>query len=245
MRAPLRPKEADVIGTINLVQIGPDGAPNASGPVDSNFQTVQTVINGNLDDSNIASLNVSKLAGGANDEMLLKQSGTWTPKPYGISTAGAVNGDRLVYDSVATEWKLEASFTEYAERTTDYTILQASGEVVAAPAHTWPNGMPLWVDFYSSELAVEGQAGGQRVEITLFDDATQLGNMAFPVNTILGETISSSVLLRRRVVADGTSQTWRIEASKAFASGGDYLRGGDGASGNPMPMFISVRPAEA
>ena len=92
------------MGTINLVTIGPDGQPNASGPVDSNFQTVQTVINGNLDDSNISSVGPGKLTpGGATEgQMLAQLSGNWTPQDYTPQTlgqGGATEGQILTNQS--------------------------------------------------------------------------------------------------------------------------------------------------
>jgi len=111
------------MGTITLPSAGTNGQPNDVTPVNSNFSTVETVINGNLDDANIQELSPSKLLpeGGVEGDLLVLTSGTWTPTKQiattvlGLGTpvdgrqaavlAGGTDVVSLIYSATLLKWE--------------------------------------------------------------------------------------------------------------------------------------------
>lgn len=107
------------MGTINLTPIGPNGTPNDSGPVDSNFDTIQSVINGNLDSANISSLDLARITqSGANlNDVATWGGGSWLPQPSqselpidmsDITQSGATEADIVRWRGAGPAWTPEA-----------------------------------------------------------------------------------------------------------------------------------------
>jgi hypothetical protein len=212
------------MGTISLPSAGTNGQPNDVTPVNSNFSTVETVINGNLDDANIQELSPSKLLpeGGVEGDLLVLTSGTWTPTKT----------------TLPSQYKEATGSVTFPADTSVITVLEVDA------AETWTLGTPLIIEFYAPQLSIEGESGSQSTQIALNDGATELGYLATAVTGEVGNTDSYPILVRRKLTASGAAQTFKItgKISVASASSNNYIRGGAGGVGTLLPMYLSVRP---
>ena len=250
------------MGTISLTTIGPDGLANASAPVESNFQTIKNLVNGNLGDANFKEMSLGKLlASGASQGALPFHNGTvWTPglaptstgdlmqwdhtlKRWGPSATGALTtGDLLQWngtgwaDVTPVEAELPGAEIAYGEKTSNQTITATTTDVISLGAVTYVNE-PIYLEFSAAAVSVPGAVGVNGVTFSVWDDTTELfdiGHIAAGADAATDITVP--IRLARKITPSAASHTYKVRVKRGLVNG--TLLAGAGTAGTYVPAWF-------
>jgi hypothetical protein len=203
----------------------------------TNYGLIQTVVNGNLDNSNInasAAIDYSKLNVPASTIAVTKL----TPGTNGqvLTTTGGV----AAWGTSAAQIGAEQAYVEFTagvgcSATTEGT----ANTIVTAGAFTADGTSAYLIEFFCPSITTPA-AGGATVDLVLYEDGSSIGKIGRVLNAGASEIFGPVSASRRRVSASG-SRTYSIRGF--VSSGTGTANAGAGGNGNVMPGYIRVTKA--
>lgn len=187
----------------------------------SNYGTIQTVINGGLDNNNFATGKIfdpSKLMQDAatNGQGLVWNGSQWAPVyPPGYEFA---------YVQITSTVNVTA------------TTEAAANSVVSAGSVTFDGSTVVMVEFFSPAV----QKGTTWIRFALYEDGSSIGVLT-PQLTPGGGTVGSTVVLKRRITPASGAHTFAVAA---WVDGGTgEVFGASGGAGSFVPGYIRITKA--
>jgi hypothetical protein len=199
----------------------------------NNFAAVQVGVNGL-----IAMFAVAPTKG---DLIVSAGGGSFDHLPVGV------NGQTIVADSTqplgakyAYPPGYEIGYTEFTAPVTITATVEATPtDVVSAGAITF-DGTAVWVEFFAP-FVQPAAAVGATVVVDLWQDATNLGRIAFVESPSVGSAVNDPVLVRRKITPAAGSKTLKFSAWQIGGNGS--VGGGAGGVSATLPGFIRITKA--
>lgn len=133
------------------------------------------------------------------------------------------------------------SSVAYAEITGNVSITattEATATVVATAPTFTPNGIDaFWIEFYSPDVTVAANAGGNAITFCLYDGAASIGFIGV-VSSGGTTALDSTVRVARKLIPTAAAHTYSIRAFRTNAN--CTVNAGVGGLAANQPAYINI-----